>query len=52
MNRLRQLQTLYAKQINLLWNIPRIKEDSARLIFAELCLDLKQQFPNSEKFCS
>lgn len=52
MNRLRQLQEPYAKQIKLLMSIPGIKEDSARLIFAELCSDLKQQFPNSEKFCS
>lgn len=52
MNRLRQLQKPYAKQIKLLMSIPGIKEDSARLIFAELCSDLKQQFPNSEKFCS
>ena len=52
MNRLRQLQKPYAKQIKLLMSIPGIKEDSARLIFAELCSDPKQQFPNSEKFCS
>lgn len=38
MNRLCLLQ---AKQIKLLMCIPGIKEDSSRLIFAELCSDLK-----------
>jgi transposase len=50
--RLAKLQAPYQKQIELLQTIPSIRETSARLIFAELCNDLKQHFDSSEKFCS
>lgn len=52
MKRLTELQTPFAKQIDLLMTIPGIKETAARLIFAELTDNLKQYFSSSEKFCS
>lgn len=52
MQRLRSLQQPYQKPIELLMSIPGIRETSARLIFAELCPDLKSQFQKSERFCS
>ncbi|MFU0841690.1 MAG: IS110 family transposase [Burkholderia sp.] len=52
MLRLAKLQAPYQRQIGLLRTIPGIQENAARLIFAELCDDLKQHFDSSEKFCS
>ncbi len=52
MKRLRELQKPYEKIVKFLQTIPGIKETSARLIFAELCDNLKDFFPNSEHFCS
>ena len=52
LDRLRELQKDFSKEIDLLQTIPGIKEVSARLIFAELCTDLKDHFVDSEHFCS
>ncbi len=45
-DRIKELQAPYEHQIQLLMSIPRIKETSARLIFAELTDDLAQYFPD------
>lgn len=50
--RLAELQSPFENQIELLMTIPGIKETAARLIFAELTIDLKEHFSSSEKFCS
>ena len=50
--RLRQLQAPYEKDIQLLITITGIQERSARMIYAELCPDLKEHFPTSEQFAS
>ena len=52
MQRLRELQEPYEQYIELLQTIPGIKEVAARLIFAELCDNLKDFFCDSEHFCS
>lgn len=52
MDRLAQLQQPYEQYIKLLQTIPGIKEVSARLIFAELCDNLREYFKDSEHFCS
>ena len=51
-NRLKELQSPYESQINLLMSIPGIKETSARLIFAELADDISQYFSDAEHFSS
>ena len=51
-NRLRKLQQPYEAQIKLLRTIPGVQEISARLIFAELCGNLKDYFVDSEHFTS
>lgn len=52
LNRLKEMQKNYEPQIKLLMSIPGIKETSARLIFAELCDDLKRHFQDVEHFTS
>ena len=50
--RLAQYQKPYQREIERLSQIPCLDETSARLIFAELCEDLKGYFPDVEHFTS
>lgn len=50
--RLVELQKPYAKDIELLMSIFGVQERAARLIYAELCPNLKEYFADSESFCS
>ena len=50
--RLVQYQKPYQREIERLSQIPCLDETSARLIFAELCEDLKGYFPDVEHFTS
>lgn len=52
MSMLRQAQAPYEHCIELLVRIPGIKETSARLIFAELCDNIGEYFPDAEHFAS
>lgn len=52
LRRLAKLQEPYQNQIELLKGIPGINEVSARLVFAELCPNLKEHFCDSEHFAS
>lgn len=52
LKRLAQYQKPYEREIERLSEIPCLDETSARLIFAELCEDLKGYFPDIEHFTS
>ena len=52
MQRLQACQKPFEKQIEFLTTIPGIKITAARLIFSELCEDLKQYFIDVEHFTS